>query len=209
MAKVTCYEKDGKQAGEFDLPASLFECGINQTLVHEAVLTYLANRRKGTAATKERADVQGGGKKPYRQKGTGRARAGTTRSPIFRGGGTVFGPQPRSYRRKMTRRAKRGALTSSLTARAGAGDVAVIKGFDFGEPKTKNFAGILKNIGADDKRTLVVLDTPDIAVIKSTRNIPGVKTTLASMVSTYDVVWAEKILLTADAVAKMEEVFAS
>lgn len=209
MATAICYEKDGTRSGQVDLPASLFAGEINEAVIHEAVVTYLANQRQGTASTKERSDVAGGAKKPYRQKGTGRARAGTIRSPIFRGGGVVFGPHPRSYRKKMTKKSKRQALTSSLSSRANAGDVLVIKALEMSGPKTREMAGILKAIDVYRRKVLVVLEKSDEAIIKSARNIPGVRVTLANMVSTYDVMWADKILLTSGAITKMEEVFAS
>ncbi len=209
MAVASCFEKDGTPAGTFELPASLFEAPVNEHAVHEAVVAYLANQRQGTASTKERSDVRGGGRKPYRQKGTGRARAGTIRSPLFRGGGTVFGPRPRSYRKDLPRKVRRLALRSSLTSRAGEGAVLVIKALEFEAPRTKAFAGIMKNMGALDGKTLVVLDRPDANTVKSARNIPGVRVTQANMVTTYDVVWADRVVLTADAVRRMEEVFAS
>jgi large subunit ribosomal protein L4 len=208
MATANCYEKDGREAGTVDLPARLFESEINESLVHEAVLMYMANQRQGTVNTKERSDVKGGGKKPYRQKGTGRARAGTIRSPIWRGGGTVFGPHPRDYRKKLTKKMKRMALTSSLTSRAISGDILVVKGMQFDEPKTRAFAGMLKNMKVDGK-TLLVLDKAAPTTIKSARNVRGVKITLASMVTPYDVVWADKIVIQSEAVKTMEEVFAS
>jgi len=208
MATANCYEKDGTQAGTFDLPASLFEGTINEHAVHSAVVVYGANQRQGNAATKERSDVRGGGRKPYRQKGTGRARAGTIRSPIFRGGGTVFGPHPRDYTKKLTKKTKRIALRSALISRANDGDILVVKGFEFAEPKTKVLASTLKKMDALGTKTLVVIDKSDSNTVKSARNIPDVRVTLADSVSTYDVVWAEKIVITSDAVKKMEEVFA-
>jgi large subunit ribosomal protein L4 len=208
MATAKTYESDGREAGTVDLPASLFASEINEALVHDAVVAYLANQRQGTADTRERSDVRGGGTKPYRQKGTGRARAGTIRSPLWRGGGTVFGPHPRKYTHKLTRKMRRAALKSSLTARANDGDVIVVKALQFEEPRTKVFAEMLKNMNVEGK-TLVVLERADQATVKSARNIPGVRITLADMVTTYDVVWADKILLTGEALKKMEEVFAS
>lgn len=209
MATAIVYEKDGTESGNMELPEKLFGRDVNQHVVHEAVVAYLANQRQGTAASKERSDVKGGGHKPYRQKGTGRARAGTTRSPVFRGGGVVFGPHPRDYRKKLTKKVKRLALFSSLSSRANDGDILVIKSLEFSEPKTKEFAGILANIDIGGKKTLVIVDGPDESIVKSARNIPGVKLMPANMVNTYDVMWADKILLTQSAVAKMEEVFAS
>jgi large subunit ribosomal protein L4 len=209
MATAIIYEKDGTETGTLELPEKLFGRDVNENAIHEAVVTYLANQRQGNASTKERSDVRGGGSKPYRQKGTGRARAGTIRSPLFRGGGVVFGPHPRDYSKKLPRKIKRLALVSSLSSRANEGDVLVIKALEFSEPKTREFAGILKNIEAAGKKMLVVIEKPDEAAVKSARNIPDVKVTQANMVSTYDVMWADKILLTEGAIARMEEVFAS
>lgn len=209
MATAIVYEADGTESGKTDLPENLFGHEVNEHVIHEAVVTYLANQRQGTASTKERSDVKGGGAKPYRQKGTGRARAGTIRSPIFRGGGVVFGPHPRDYSRKLPKKIKRLALLSSLSSRATAGDVLVIKALEFNEPKTNRFAGILRNIENTGRKLLVVIEQPNEATVKSARNIPGVKMVPANMVSTYEVMWADKILLTESAINKMEEVFAS
>ncbi len=208
MATAIVYEKDGTESGKMDLPEKLFGQKVNEHVIHEAVITYLANQRQGTAATRERSDVKGGASKPYRQKGTGRARAGTIRSPIFRGGGVVFGPHPRDYTKRMTKKSKRLALLSSLSSRAGNGDILVIKELEFEAPKTRQLAGILAGIEAGGKKTLVVIEQPNDATVKSARNIPGVKVVLANLLNTYDVMWADKILVTSAAVAKMEEVFA-
>ena len=210
MAKANIFDKDGASAGTVDLPKSLFEAEINEFAVHEAVVAYLANQRQGTVNTKERSDVAGGGKKPWKQKGTGRARAGTIRSPLWRGGGTVFGPHPREHRVKLNKKVKRVALKSSLTSRAQSGDVLVIKSLAFEAPKTKTFAGVLKNMEAyPRKKTLVVLDKATAATLKSARNVAGVRLTAADKVNTYDVVWADKIVVTSDALRRMEEVYAS
>jgi len=210
MATAACFEKDGKRAGTVELPKSLFEAKVNQFAVHEAVVAYLANQRQGTVNTKERSDVRGGGKKPWRQKGTGRARAGTIRSPLWRGGGTVFGPHPRDYRMKVNRKVKRVALKSSLTARAKDGDILVIKALEFPAPKTKAFTAVLKNMDAHKlKKALVILDKADVRTIKSARNVTGVRIAMADSVTTYDVVWADKIVLTDAALRRMEEVYAS
>lgn len=210
MATANCFDKDGKSAGTVDLPGSLFDAEVNEFVVHEAVVAYLANQRQGTVNTKERSDVRGGGRKPWRQKGTGRARAGTIRSPLWRGGGTVFGPHPRDHRLKLNKKVKRIALSSSLTSRAKDGNVIVVKSLEFDAPKTRAFAGLLKSVGAyPDKKTLVVLDKAHLPTIKSVRNIASVRITLADSVSTYDVVWAEKIVVSSAALSRMEEVFAS
>jgi large subunit ribosomal protein L4 len=210
MAKANVYEQNGSQAGTVDLPKNLFEAEVNEFVVHEVVVAYLANQRQGTVNTKERSDVRGGGKKPWRQKGTGRARAGTIRSPLWRGGGTVFGPHPRDHRVKVNKKARRVALKSSLTARAADGDILVLKNLGFAAPKTKDFAALLKSLEAyPRKKALVVVDKADEGTLKSARNIAGVRVTLADMVTTYDVVWADKIVLTSAALKRMEEVFAS
>lgn len=209
MATAILYEKDGTESGKMDLPGKLFDREVNEHLIHQAVVTYLANQRQGTAASKGRSDVTGGGSKPYRQKGTGRARAGTIRSPIYRGGGVVFGPHPRDFGRKMTKKSKRLALLSSLSSRAKDGDILVIKDLEFEVPKTKDMAGLLAGVNVAGKKTLVVLEKPSDATVKSARNIPDVKVIQASLVNTYDVMWADKILVTSGAVARMEEVFAS
>ncbi|MGD8412789.1 MAG: 50S ribosomal protein L4 [Candidatus Latescibacterota bacterium] len=209
MLTATVYGDDGTETGTMELPEKLFGREVNEHVIHEAVVAYLANQRQGTASTKERSDVRGGGSKPYRQKGTGRARQGTIRSPLHRGGGTVFGPHPRSYNKSLPRKQKRLALLSSLSSRANNGDILVIKGLEFDEPKTKRFAGLLENIDVADKKILVVVDDPSEATVKSARNITGVEIVRANMVSPYQVMWADKILITEGAIARMEEVFVS
>lgn len=210
MAKANVYEQNGSKAGSVDLPKSIFEAEVNDFVVHEVVVAYLANQRQGTVNTKERSDVRGGGKKPWRQKGTGRARAGTIRSPLWRGGGTVFGPHPRDHRLKVNKKTKRLALKSSLTARAANGDILVLKNMTFDAPKTSAFAALLKSMEAyPRKKALVVVDKTDDATLKSARNIAGVRMALAGEVTTYDVVWADKIVLTSAALKRMEEVYAS
>ena len=210
MAKANVFEQNGSRSGTIDLPKSLFEAEVNEFVVHEVVVAYLANQRQGPVNTKERSDVRGGGKKPWRPKGSGRARAGTIRSPLWRGGGTVFGPHPRDHRLKVNKKTRRVALKSSLTARAADGDIMVLKGMEFSEPKTSAFATMLKNMEAyPRKKALIVVDKADDATIKSARNIAGVRVTLADTVNTYDVVWADKIVLTSAALKRMEEVYAS
>jgi large subunit ribosomal protein L4 len=208
MATANCFDKNGKSAGTVDLPGSLFDAEINEFVVHEAVVAYLANQRQGTVNTKERSDVRGGGRKTWRQKGTGRARAGTIRSPLWRGGGTVFGPHPRDHRVKVNKKARRVALCSSLTSRAKDGNVVVVKSLEFDAPRTKDFVGLLKSLGATGK-TLVVLNKAHEATIKSARNITTVRLTLADSVNTYDVVWADKVIVSDTALSRMEEVYAS
>jgi large subunit ribosomal protein L4 len=210
MATANVFDQNGAKSGTVDLPKNIFEAEVNEFVVHEVVVAYLANQRQGTVNTKERSDVRGGGKKPWRQKGTGRARAGTIRSPLWRGGGTVFGPHPRDHRLKVNKKTRRIALKSSLTARANDGDIMVIKAMDFSTPKTSAFASLLKSMEAyPRKKALVVVDKIDDATLRSARNIAGVRVAQANELTTYDVVWADKIVLTSAALKRMEEVHAS
>ena len=190
--------------------SEVFGGPVRVPLVHQAIVRELADRRTGTHDTKGRREVSGGGKKPWKQKGTGRARAGTIRSPLWRGGGTTFGPHPRDHRVKVNKKTRRVALKSSLTARAADGDILVIKTIDISAPKTSAFAAMLKSVEAyPRKKALVVIDKADDATLKSARNIAGVRVALAGELTTYDVVWADKILVTSAALKRMEEVHAS
>jgi large subunit ribosomal protein L4 len=205
MISAKHYRQDGTEKGTRDLPSGVFEREIKDAIMHQAVLAHLANQRQGTAKAKGRTDVRGGGKKPYRQKGTGRARAGTIRSPIWRGGGVVFGPHPREYRQALPKKMRRLALCSSLSERAKNNDVLVVDDLEYNEPSTKNVAGLLKNLGSYHKKVLLVLDKSNPAVVKSARNIPGVKVILGRMLNAYEVLWAEKIIFTQGAIAEMEK----
>jgi len=205
MATAKHYQQDGTEKGTRDLPAGVFDCEINEPVVHQAILTHLANQRQGTAKAKGRTDVKGGGKKPYRQKGTGRARAGTIRSPLWRGGGVVFGPHPREYRQALPKKMRRLALCSSLSSKAQEGAIVVVDDLGYTEPKTKDFASLLKKVDVYHKKVLVVLDKSDPAVVKSARNITGVRVTLGRMLNVYEVVWADKIILTQSALQAIEE----
>jgi large subunit ribosomal protein L4 len=205
MITAKHYQQDGTEKGTQNLPSEMFECEVNAPVIHQAVVAYLANQRQGTAKAKGRSEVRGGGKKPYRQKGTGRARAGTIRSPIFRGGGVVFGPHPRDYRKALPKKVKKLALKSALSSRAQNGDILVVDDLNFTEPKTSQFADLLKGMDSYHKKVLFVLEKSNPTVVKSARNIPGVKVTLGSMLSTYEVVWADKIILTQSALKAMEE----
>jgi len=205
MITAKYYEQDGTEKGTRDLPSGLFECEINEPVVHQAIVTYLANQRQGTSSAKGRSAVRGGGRKPFRQKGTGRARAGTIRSPIYRGGGVVFGPHPRDHGQALPKKMKRLALRSTLSSRAKTGDIVVVDDLDYSEPKTKRFAGLLENMDSYDKKVLFVLDKSNPAVVKSARNIPNVRVTLGSMLNAYEVLWADKVILTQSALKAMEE----
>jgi large subunit ribosomal protein L4 len=205
MITAKYYEKDGTEKGTRDLPSDLFECEINEPVVHQAVVAYLANQRQGTSKAKGRSAVAGGGRKPFRQKGTGRARAGTIRSPIYRGGGVVFGPHPRDYGKALPKKMKRLALRSTLSSRAADGAIVVVDDLDYSEPKTKRFAEMLTNLESDDKKVLFVLGKANTAVVKSARNIPKVRVTLGSMLNAYEVLWADTIILTQSALKSLEE----
>jgi large subunit ribosomal protein L4 len=200
----------GQATSKVDAPDTLFARDYNEALVHQVVVAFQANARQGTRAQKNRETVKHSTKKPWRQKGTGRARAGTIRSPLWRGGGTTFGPHPRDHRLKVNKQTKRLALKSSLTARAADGDIMVLKAMSFDAPKTSAFASMLRTMEAyPRKKALVVVDKADDAMLKSARNIAGVRVALANEVTTYDIVWADKIVLTSAALQRMEEVYAS
>ena len=207
MATAKHYEQNGNEKGTRELPAYLFDCEVNDAIMHQAVVRHLANQRQGSASSKERSDVRGGGRKPFRQKGTGRARQGTIRSPLHRGGGVVFGPHPRDYSKAMPKKMRRLALRSALSSRAKDGDIAVIEDISFPAPKTSQFAEILENVGAYLDKVLFVVDKPTPEVVKSARNIPGVRVSTGNTLTTYDVLWADKIVLTESALKLAEEVF--
>lgn len=207
MATAKCYGENGTEKGTIELPDNLFGCEVNEPVMHQAVVAYEANQRHGSASTKERGDVKGGGKKPFRQKGTGRARAGTTRSPIYRGGGVVFGPHPRSYRKELPKKVRRLALRSALSSRAKTDAVVVVDEPQFSEPKTKRFVEFLGGMNMSDEKVLFVMEKPTPEVVRSARNIQGVRIALGNMLTTYDVLWADKVVLTQEALKMMEEVF--
>ncbi len=206
MATAKCYAENGTERGTLELPEHLFACEVNEPVIHQAVVAYLANQRQGTASAKGRSEVRGGGRKPFRQKGTGRARQGTIRSPLLRGGGVVFGPHNRDYRQALPKKIKRLALRSSLSSRAKDGAVVVVDDLKYKEPKTRKFVELMNNLGLEGK-CLFVIGEKDPAVSKSAHNIPGVKVALASMLTTYDIVWADRIVLTQGALKVMEEVW--
>ena len=206
MPKVAVYNIEGKQVGELELNDAVFGVEINQELLHKAVLRQLANRRQGTVATKSRGLVRGGGRKPWRQKGTGRARQGSIRSPQWVGGGVVFGPISRDFAFYLPKK-HAGPLKSALTAKVQAGDFVVVDRLAVNEPKTKVMAGILSNLGAA-RKPLVVTSEWDKNVELSTRNIPGAVVAKSMGLNVYDVLNAHKMVITKDAVLKLEEVLA-
>jgi large subunit ribosomal protein L4 len=198
---------EGAAVGTIELNDAVFGTDVNEHLVHMAVVQYLANRRQETQKAKTRSEVSGGGKKPYRQKGTGHARQGSTRSPQFTGGGIVFAPQPRDYSFKMSKKEKRIALKSALTDSVQNDRVIVLDELKLNEIKTKEMIRILGNIKAADKALIVTAEKDDI-VVKSARNLAKVVTTEASILNVYDIMNAKTVVLTKDAVAKIEEVYA-
>ncbi len=207
MPKIAVHNSKGEQVGEMELSPAIFAAPVNKAAVHEVVVAYLANQRRGTASTKTRGMVRGGGRKPWRQKGTGRARHGSIRSPIWTGGGTVFGPHPRDYSVRLPKKLKRVALRSALTTKYNNNEIIVLDQLSMETPRTKDVVQLLKNLKVEGKAVLITAD-PSPAVYKSARNIPGVSTGIADNINTYQVLNSGSLILTRDAVARIEEVFA-
>ena len=199
MANVSVYNMEGKEVGTIELNDAVFGVKVNEHLVHMAVVQQLANKRQGTQKAKTRSEVSGGGRKPWRQKGTGHARQGSTRSPQWTGGGVVFAPVPRDYSFKMNKKEKRAALKSALTSKVQDSKLIVVDELKFDEIKTKKFVAVMNN--------LVITDN-DTNVVMSARNLPDVDTTLVNQINVYDIMKAKTVVLTKDAVAKIEEVYA-
>ena len=206
MASVSVYNMEGKEVGTIELNDAVFGVKVNEHLVHMAVVQQLANRRQGTQKAKTRGEVSGGGRKPWRQKGTGHARQGSTRSPQWTGGGVVFAPVPRDYSFKMNKKEKRAALKSALTSKVQGGSLIVLDELKLDEIKTKKFVAVMNNLKVE--KGLVVIAENDTNVVMSARNLADIDTALANMINTYDVMKAKTVVLTKDAVAKIEEVFA-
>jgi len=202
------YNTAGQQTGEIELKDSIFGVEVNEAVLHQAVVLQLANQRLGTHKTKTRAEVRGGGRKPWKQKGTGRARSGSIRSPLWVGGGTVFGPQPRSYKKTLPRKVRRLALKSALSSKVENGNLIVLEGLQMAAPKTKEMATVLKNLNFADTKTLIVAGEEDANVVKSTDNIPGVKTVTTTGLNVYDILHYTKLVLLKDVVGTVEEVWA-
>lgn len=206
MANVAVYNMEGKEVDKIELNDSIFGVEINEHLVHMAVLQQLANKRQGTQKAKTRSEVRGGGRKPWRQKGTGHARQGSTRSPQWTGGGVVFAPTPRDYSFKLNKKEKRAALKSALTSRVVENKFVVVDELKLDEIKTKKFVEVLKNINVE--KALVVLNDMDEKVIASAANIPTVKTTQTNELNVFDVLKYDTVVVTKAAVATIEEVYA-
>ena len=206
MANVSVYNMEGKEVGTIELNDAVFGVEVNEHLVHLAVIQQLANNRQGTQKAKTRAEVSGGGRKPWRQKGTGHARQGSTRSPQWTGGGVVFAPTPRDYSFKMNKKEKQLALKSALTSKVNDSKLIVVDELKMDAIKTKDFKAVMTNLKAN--KALVVMAEKDVNVVMSAKNIPDVKTALTSTINVYDIMKAGTVVLTKDAVAKIEEVYA-
>lgn len=206
MAKVSVYNMEGNEVDTIDLSDAVFGVEVNEHLVHMAVVQQLANKRQGTQKAKTRSEVSGGGRKPWRQKGTGHARQGSTRSPQWTGGGVVFAPVPRDYSFKMNKKEKRAALKSALTSKVQENKLIVIDELKFDEIKTKNFKGVMDNLKVG--KAYVVLNDNDEKVVMSARNLPDVQTALTNTINVYDIMKGGTVILTKDAVKTIEEVYA-
>ena len=207
MPKATVFDMAGKQVGEIELSEAIFGIEPNESVVHDVVKNHLANCRQGTQSALTRAEVSGGGRKPWRQKGTGRARQGSTRAPQWTHGGIVFAPKPRSYAYTLNKKVKRLALKSALSAKVAENNLVVIESIKMDSIETKAFAGFLNAVGAA-KKPLVVTAEADQIIVKSGRNIPGCEVTFANLLNVYDIVNANKLVVDKAALAKIEEVFA-
>ena len=206
MAKVSVYNIEGSQVGEIELNDSVFGVEVNEHLVHMAVVAHLAAKRQGTQSDKTRSEVSGGGKKPWRQKGTGHARQGSTRAPQWTGGGVVFAPKPRKYEIKLNKKERRLALKSALTSRVAENKIVVLDALNFDEIKTKNFKAVMDNLKVS--KALVVMAEKNDNVVLSARNIPSVKTALTNTINVYDILKYDTLVVTKDAVNAIQEVYA-
>lgn len=206
MLKANVFNMAGKQVGETELSEAIFGIEPNQVVVHAVVKNHLANCRQGTQSTLTRAEVSGGGKKPWKQKGTGRARQGSIRSPQWIHGGIAFGPKPRDYSYTLNKKVKRLALKSALSAKAASGDIVIVDGLKMDEIKTQTMKAFLNNVGAGKR--VVITPEADMVIVKSARNIPGVTTTTAKILSVYDIVNAKQLVIDKAALKIIEEVFA-
>jgi large subunit ribosomal protein L4 len=207
MPKVDLYNLKGEKTGDMELSDAIFGVEISTASMHQAVVTHNANQRQGTQSALTRSEVAGGGKKPWRQKGTGRARVGSSRNPVWKHGGVAFAPKPRDYSKKMNKKARRLALKSALTCKVNDGEIIVLENLDLSSFKTKDMIAALKALGVEGK-ALVVTDGVNENAVRATGNIPGIQTALASSLNTYDILNHDKFVVTKEAVTKIEEVYA-
>ena len=206
MPTISVFDMTGKKTGTMELSADIFGIEPNVAVMHSAVINYLANQRQGTQSTKTRSEVSGGGRKPWRQKGTGHARQGSTRSPQWTHGGIALGPKPRSYRFALPKKVRRLALKSAFSSKVAADEMLVLESLSLDEIKTKTIVNMLNALGAD-RKVLLVLPEKDEKVVLSARNIPGVKTALVNTLNVYDILNCDKFIVVKDAVAQLEEVY--
>lgn len=206
MSKVSVYNMEGNQVGDIELNDAVFGVDVNEHLVHMAVVNQLANNRQGTQSAKTRSEVRGGGRKPWRQKGTGHARQGSIRAPQWTGGGVVFAPTPRDYSFKLNKKEKRAALKSALTSRVQENKFIVVDELKFDEIKTKKFAEVMKNLNVE--KALVVLNDNDVNVVKSAANIPTIKTASTATINVFDILKYNTVVVTKAAVETIQEVYA-
>ncbi len=206
MANVSVYNMDGKEVGKIDLNDIVWSTEVNEHLMHMAVVSQLANKRQGTQSAKTRSEVSGGGRKPWRQKGTGHARQGSIRAAQWTGGGIIFAPKPRDYSFKMNRKEKQAAICSALTTKVAEDKLVVVDSLNLSEVKTKEMTKVLGNLNAE--KALIVIADKDNNVILSSRNIAGVRTVLSNAINVYDILKYDKLVITKDAVEKIEEVYA-
>ncbi len=206
MAKVTMLNTAGEAVGDIELKDEVFGIEVNEFAVHEVIKNYLANQRQGTQSARTRGEVRGGGRKPFRQKGTGRGRQGSITSPSHVGGGVVFAPKPRDYSYSVPKKVRRLAIKSVLTAKVNDGEIIVLDSLDFEEPKTKKMIEVLKNVNAA-KKAIIVTASKNENVVRSASNIPGVETAHADSLNTYQLLNADSFIITQEAVRKLEEVY--
>lgn len=209
MATAETYDATGNAQGTVDLPEPLFGAQVHEHLLHESVKRYLANQRQGTAKVKGRNEVTGGGRKPWRQKGSGRARSGSNTSPIWVGGGRAFGPRPRDYRIELPKKQRRAALVSALSLCASEGKIRIVGDPQFDVPKTKQVSALIANLGIEEGRVLMVLGESNENLVKSCRNLSWLRTALAAQVTPYYLLEADHVVITSSALERMKEVFGS
>ena len=207
MVDMNVHTIDGKKIGEIELNNNLFDAKINKHIVHQIVKRYLAGKRRGTASTKNRSEVRGGGKKPWKQKGTGRARAGSIRSPLWVGGGVIFGPENRDYSYPIPKKMRLVALKSILSDKAKNNDIVILDNLEIKEGKTKEIINIFNNLNLDSKKILIVIDKEDELIKRAVNNLEGVMVITANKINTYELINYKKIIITKDALKVIEEVF--
>ncbi|MGM0689248.1 MAG: 50S ribosomal protein L4 [Bacillota bacterium] len=206
MPKISLYNRDGEQVDEIEVQASLFGVPLNRGALHQTAVSQAAKRRQGTASSKDRSEVKGGGSKPWPQKGTGRSRHGSTRSPIWVGGGAVFGPHPRDFSTRLPKKMRRAALKSALSDKVNEGKLIVVDDFAIDTPQTKKVAALLENLKVNGG-ALIVSEQPDLNIIKGARNLPRVKTTLARQLNVLDILTYNYLVMSKAALQQVEEVF--